>query len=104
VGGRIIVQQEKNTENRTQLDEPVGCASGGDSLILYKILHLLFSPPVRILCALPQFKSILDRRHSHHLLPALFRFEIENTAKEVLSVQNLISIRLLHQYKRFCRR
>jgi hypothetical protein len=26
VGGRIIVQQEKNLEIRTQLDEPVECA------------------------------------------------------------------------------
>ena len=25
-----------------QLDEPVECASGGDPLLLYKILHLLF--------------------------------------------------------------
>jgi hypothetical protein len=52
VGGRIIVQQEKNLDSRTQLDEPVECASGGDPLILYKILHLLFFPVVRILCAL----------------------------------------------------
>jgi hypothetical protein len=52
VGGRIIVQQKKNLQSRTQLDEPVECASGGDSLLLYKILHLLFCPLVRILCAL----------------------------------------------------
>jgi hypothetical protein len=40
--GAIIVQQEKNLGNRTQLDEPAESASGGDSLLLYKILHLLF--------------------------------------------------------------
>jgi hypothetical protein len=52
VGGRIIVQQEKNLERRTQLDERVECTSGGDPLLLHKILHLLFFPLVRILCAL----------------------------------------------------
>jgi len=43
---------KKNLESRTQLDELVECISGGDLLLLYKILHLLFFPPVRILCAL----------------------------------------------------
>ena len=43
----------KSLESRTQLDEPAECASGDDPLLLYKILHLLFSPLVRILCALP---------------------------------------------------
>jgi hypothetical protein len=52
VGGRIIVQKEKNLESRTQLDEPVECPSGGDPLLLYKILHVLFFPLVRIICAL----------------------------------------------------
>jgi len=28
------------------LDEPVECASGGNPLLLYKILHLLFFPLV----------------------------------------------------------
>jgi hypothetical protein len=42
----------KNFESRTQLDKPVGCSSGGDPLLLYKILHILFFPLVRILCAL----------------------------------------------------
>ena len=41
----------KNLERRTQLDEPVECASGDDPLLFYKILHLLFFPLVRILCA-----------------------------------------------------
>ena len=52
MGGRIIVQQEKNLEGRTQLDEPDPCTSGDDLLFHYKFLHLLFFPLVRILCAL----------------------------------------------------
>jgi hypothetical protein len=35
-----------------QLDEPVECASRGDPLLLYKILHLMFFPLIWILCAL----------------------------------------------------
>ena len=35
-----------------QLDEPAECASGSDQLLLYKILHLVFSSLVWILCAL----------------------------------------------------
>jgi len=46
------MQQKKNLESRTQLDEPVECASGGHPLLLYKILHLLFFLLVRLLCAL----------------------------------------------------
>jgi len=42
----------KNLESRKQLDEPDEGVSGGDPLLLYKILHLLFFPLVRILCAL----------------------------------------------------
>jgi hypothetical protein len=42
VGGRIIMQQQKNLKSRTQLDEPAECTSGGDPLLFYKILHLLF--------------------------------------------------------------
>jgi hypothetical protein len=42
----------KNIDSRTQVDEPAECASGGDPLLLYKILHLLFFPLVRILCVL----------------------------------------------------
>jgi hypothetical protein len=42
----------KLLESKTQMDEPTECASGGHPLFLYKILHLLFFPPVRILCAL----------------------------------------------------
>ena len=43
----------KNLQSRTQMDEPNECASGGNPLLhLCKILHLLFFPLVRILCAL----------------------------------------------------
>ena len=51
VGWHIIMQQEK-VSSRSQLDEPVECASGGIPLLLYNILHLLFFPLVQILCAL----------------------------------------------------
>jgi hypothetical protein len=43
---------KKNLESRTEPDKLVKCASGGDPLLLYKILHLLFFPLLRILCAL----------------------------------------------------
>ena len=39
-------------ERAHYLDEPVECPSGADPLRLYKILHLLLFPLVRILCAL----------------------------------------------------
>ena len=42
----------RNIDSRTQLDEPAKCASEGDPLLLYKILHLLLFPLARILCAL----------------------------------------------------
>ena len=42
----------KNLESRTHLNDPVECASGGDPLLHYKILHLLFFTLVRILCAI----------------------------------------------------
>jgi len=47
-----LLCNKKNLERRTQLDERADCASGVDSLFLYKILHLLFFPLVRILCTL----------------------------------------------------
>jgi hypothetical protein len=52
VGGRIIVQQKKNLESRMQLDKPTECTSGGDPLLLYKILPLPSFPLVQILRAL----------------------------------------------------
>jgi len=51
VGGRVIVTR-KNLDSRTQLDEPAECASAGETLLIYKILHLMFSLLVRIFCAL----------------------------------------------------
>ena len=42
----------KYLERKMQVDEPVECASVDDPLLLYKILHLLFSPLVQNLCAL----------------------------------------------------
>jgi hypothetical protein len=42
----------KNLETRKQLEESVKRSSGCNLLLLYKILHLLFFPLVRILCAL----------------------------------------------------
>ena len=45
VGGRIIVQQE--TISRAERSgKPSECGSGGDILLPYKILHLLFFPLV----------------------------------------------------------
>jgi hypothetical protein len=46
----------KNLDNRTQLDEPIECTSGGDPLFHYKNLHFLFFTLVWILCAL-RFES-----------------------------------------------
>jgi len=45
---------KKNLDSRTQLDEPDERASGGDPLLLYKILHLLFFPyGTNSLCTMP---------------------------------------------------
>jgi len=43
VGGRIIVQDEKISEGRTQLDEPVECASVGYPVLLIKFCIYCFS-------------------------------------------------------------
>jgi len=43
---------KKNFERTSQLENPVECASGGDPLLLYKILCLLFLFLEEILCAL----------------------------------------------------
>ena len=50
----------KHLESRTQLDEPAECVSGGETLLLYKILHSLFFPLVRVFvhCALRVEKII----------------------------------------------
>ena len=42
-GRRIIVQQEKSFENKTQLDEPVEWSSGGDPLLHIKFCIYRFS-------------------------------------------------------------
>ena len=44
--GRIITQEEKNLEGTVE------CDSGGNILLLYKVLHFLFFPLAWILCAL----------------------------------------------------
>ena len=48
----LSCNKKKTLDSRTQLDEPVECASGGDPLFSYKIPHLLVFSLVRILCAL----------------------------------------------------
>ena len=56
-----------------QLDKPVECTSGCDPLLLYKILHILFVPLVRILCAL----CLESRKNYQHGLgagPLKFQF------------------------------
>jgi hypothetical protein len=63
----------KNLESRTQLEEPAECASGGDPLLLHKILHLLFSPLVRILCAL-RLESLKKYQHGLDAGPLEFQF------------------------------
>ena len=63
VGGRIIMQQEKIWRAERRLTNP---ALGGDPLLLSKILHLLFFPLVRILCAL----CLESRKNYQHGLAA----------------------------------
>jgi len=65
--GRVHYRaKRKNLDSRTQLDKPVECTLGGDPLLLYKILHLLFFPLVRILCAL----NLESRKKYQHDLDA----------------------------------
>ena len=64
---------KRNLESRTQLDEPAECFSGGDPLLLYKILHLLFLPLVRILCAL-RLGSRENYQHDIDAEPLEFQF------------------------------
>ena len=74
VGERIIVQRGKNLESRTQLDGPVNCASAGDPLLIYKIQHMLFSPLVRILCALRLESRKKNYQHVLDAGPLEFQF------------------------------
>jgi hypothetical protein len=63
----------KNLDSRTQLDEPAECASGDDPLLLYKILHLLFFPLARMLCAL-HLESRKNYQHDLDGGPLEFQF------------------------------
>jgi hypothetical protein len=77
-----------------QLDKPVEFTSGGNPLLIHKILHLLFFPLVQILCAQPQFKLILGSHLPHHL-PAPFCLKIESTTQKCLIASEP------HSYKAF---
>jgi hypothetical protein len=63
----------KNLESRTQLDEPAECASGGDPLLLYKILYLLFFPLAGILCSL-RLESRKNYQYGFDVGPLEFQF------------------------------
>jgi len=65
--------QQKNPESRMQLDTPGECDSGGNPLLLYKILHLLFFPLVRILCAL-HLRVEKYYQYGLHVGPLEFQF------------------------------
>ena len=53
-----------------QLDKPVECISGGDPLLLYKILRLMFIPLEQILCAL-RLESCKNYQHGLDAGPLL---------------------------------
>ena len=63
----------KNLESRMQLNKPIERASGGDPLLLHKILHLLFFPLVQILCAL-YLESRKNYQHGLDAGPLEFQF------------------------------
>jgi len=71
----------KNLDSRTQLDEPVECASGGDPLFLYKILHFIFFSLVRILRAL----RLESRKSYQHGLETESKKEILNKNTKLLA-------------------
>ena len=60
------MQQEKISRAERSWRNRAECASGGDPLLLYKILHLLSFPLVRILCA----KRLESRKNYQHGLNA----------------------------------
>ena len=64
----------RNIDSRTQLDEPAKCASEGDPLLLYKILHLLLFPLARILCALRLESRKKKYQHGLDAGPLEFQF------------------------------
>jgi hypothetical protein len=63
--------RRKKLVSRTQLDEPAECVLGGDTLLLYKILHLLYFPPLRILCTLCLGSR---KNYQHDLMRDLWNF------------------------------
>jgi len=80
----------KNLESRTQLDQPVECASGGDPLLLYKILHLPFFPLVRIVCAL-RLES-REKNYQHGLDAGPWEFVSSAKAISHQPVQNSVAL------------
>jgi hypothetical protein len=75
-GGRIIVQQEKISRVECSWSNPT------NPLLLYEILHLLFFPPVRILCALQ-----LESRKKLSAWPWRVTFGNSVSSGEVMSHQ-----------------
>jgi len=69
----LSCKKKKNLEIRIQPDEPVECTSAGDPLLLHKILHLLFFPLARIICAL-RLESGGDYQHGLNAGPLEFKF------------------------------
>jgi hypothetical protein len=72
VGWRIIVQQAKHLGSRTQVDEPVELALGGDPLHVYNTPHLLFFSLERILCTL---RLENRKNYQHGLDEGLLEFQ-----------------------------
>jgi hypothetical protein len=64
-------ETRKNLESRRQREAQEG--PGGDPLLLYKVLHLLFFPVVRILCAL-RLESRKNYQHGLDAVPLEFQF------------------------------
>jgi hypothetical protein len=51
-GALSFLGRKKTHESRRSWTNPLECVSGGDPLLVNKILHLPFFPSVRILCEL----------------------------------------------------
>jgi len=80
----------KSLESRTQLDEPVECASGGDPLLLYTILRLLFLPLVRILCAVRLESRKKNYQHGLDAGPLEFVSSAEGMSHQ--PIQNFVAL------------
>jgi len=63
----------KNLKSRTLLDQPDECPSGGNPLLIHKILHLQFSLLVWIVCVLC-FTSKKNYQHGLDVGPFEFQF------------------------------